>query len=159
MGTTVPTLERATRQARDEARRGGAPVYVIELENEAAGDWDDVPPPDPLAGLALREEWARQRREWDADPAGCRAAGMLPPWEDIAGPDGADEEAIDPHDPIVFSTIPAPEAALLVRMQGAVELLRVAHPDGRVEAVPDPDGESARLLVAYADYLRDHPPL
>ncbi len=172
MSLEFPTLERATQQARDEARRTGAPVYVIEMENEARLDAPDIPAPAPLDRLALLAELEAERRPadltsieglgWLAEQERRVASGELPAWDAMSPPPGEDARLADlpdPHDPIVFGTVAVTIAAIMVRDHGTIELLRVARPDGRVEAVADPDGECARLLVQYAGYLRAHPPL
>ena len=150
------TLALATLKAQREARVSGEDVYVIEIHKDPEEIPEPLPPPT-LADLAVIEEMRREdqelRRLWETDPEGCKAAGLLPPWEDEE-----DDELSDPHDPVYYSTQVAHCSAILVRDMGHGDfLIRVAHPDGTAEAISDPDAEAERLTSHYPTYLATVP--
>jgi len=151
------TLEAATRHARLRAAERDEPVYVIELlnerepENPALADYV----PDPVEVLRIREEWEAAERAYRADPEAARAAGILPPWDDMLP--SAEERLIaadwsDEADPITFDAIAGGHAAILLRDNFDVDIVRVAYPDGTIAAAPDKTVEWARIELRYGEW-------
>jgi len=164
----MSTLAAATREAQLRAAVEDQAYYVHEVENDPPPDdaLSDLSPEERLAVWQGAEQMGREAEEdarlWREDLAAARAAGMLPPWEEMPLP--VEQQLIaadfsDTHDPVTYSAASGRVVAILLHDDCEVPLLRVAHPpDGALAVVVDQAAEERSLLAEHAAFLADELP-